>query len=155
MKKNSCVRMSAAAAAEAAAEIVAVVRAEDDVEQLFAHFKANLSSDSYCFEVRKSCCTSYRFLEIVKKKAPLLELYRNVAWRVGGSGGGDDDAGLSLFVVNEEDVASSMIEVPRAENRSVESFVRSLPRSSLLPVYPVPQTLVFRLVLFQHEHENG
>ena len=57
--------------------------------------------------------------------------------------------------MNEEDVASSMIEVPRAENRSVESFVRSLPRSSLLPVYPVPQTLVFRLVLFQHEHENG
>ena len=71
---------------------------DGDAAVLFEGYLGGLNSSSYIFRVTKHCaCCDYSFLEVVKKRAPLTELYRNIELTLGRSGGGGGGSDMVLF----------------------------------------------------------
>lgn len=127
--------------------------ADGDATALFEGYIGGMNGSSYILRVTKHCaCCEYSFLEVVKKQAPLAELYRNVELTLGRSG---NDGGMVLFFVRShapesELVGEEVVFVPRCATRTLEDFMKRggvpwLPRA----VYPVPEKTVYQLFLYE------
>ena len=130
---------------------------DGDAAVLFEGYLGGLNSSSYIFRVTKHCaCCDYSFLEVVKKRAPLTELYRNIELTLGRSGGGGGSDMVLFFLRGEAADADrgepEVVFVPSSATRTLEDFIMRggvpwLPRA----VYPVPEKAVYQLFL----HENN
>ena len=130
------------------------------VKKLYSEYARNIPNSNFVFEVTKWCtCCEYSFLEIIKKDAPIEELYRNVEWTLGYKGKDCAHKLRLCFLKNLCDAGSleeNKVVIPRTPDdvtgatrspATLRTFIQDQVPWKLAPIYPLPAAVIYRVWL--------
>jgi len=119
-------------------QIVNKISYEDQIENL----TKSLLNYNYIFEVTKCC--GYSTFVLVSKKGTLLDMYKSISLHF------ECPDIKSLFVMNEN--TKEKMKIPVTDTIKIFEYIPTQNRSFFMPVYPIPQPVVFRIYLDDGHH---
>lgn len=111
---------------------------ENQIENL----TKSLLNYNYIFEVTKCC--GYSTFVLVSKKGTLLDIYKSISLHF------ECPNIKSLFVMNE--TTKEKMKIPITDTVKIFEYIPTQNRSFFMPVYPIPQPVVFRIYLDDGHH---